>query len=192
MRRLRSLLFAALLLPLAVTATGCGEPQAKVNEPLHHSADGLAFDYPGNWKVSVERESIESIELVAVTTESKWGNALTIIQQFKPAVPIDYPTLLDQFIEGMKQSMVGALVEVHEVEGERAVPTHHALLGEEREGLRMRYTLSLAGESLDHTVDMFVATLDDRTIVVFTQVADEDRSKAEPGFEQVMKTLKLE
>lgn len=84
------------------------EPKAQVDEPLRYEKDEISFLYPGNWKVAEEVTQENGIELRTINVESA-GNALLMIQSFKPGVEID----LGEHIEltmGAMQEEVGKQV----------------------------------------------------------------------------------
>ncbi len=188
-RRFVPLLTGVLLL---AGATSCellaGEPAADVANAKRYAGHDIAFDYPGNWKQTEESEVIEGIEMVTITTESP-GSSLAIVQQFRPSVPIELEDVLADFTQGMRESLSEEMGGVVGMTDKAVSPVSHTMLGEPREGRRKQYTLSLLGESADHTVDIYAAELEDRGVIVYIQAADEDRSKAEPGFELVLGSL---
>jgi hypothetical protein len=185
-------LIAALgLLPAGGCQLLMGEPAADVANPKRFTGHGLAFDYPGNWSQTSETEVIEGIEMATITTESP-GSSLAIVQQFRPSVPIGLDDVLDDFTQGMRESLSEEMGGVVGMTDRSDSAVEHALLGSPREGRRKQYTLELLGEKADHTVDMYAAELDDRAVIVYVQAADEDLEKATPGFELVMGSLATE
>ena len=179
----------------AIGSTGCervmgffSEPKAQVDAPLRYEKDAISFSYPGNWKVSEESSLEDGVELRTINVESA-GNALLMIQSFKPAVEVD----LDQHIEITMKAMeeevgkqVGGLVD-----SARGVvtPFERPLLGASRPGRRAGITVAVLGERVPSSVALQAAVLADRTVLVFTTIPDEDRASVEPGFDQVIETL---
>ena len=45
-------------------------------------------------------------------------------------------------------------------------------------------------ETVDHTVDIYVAQVGDHTVVIYAQAPDEDRAKATPAFDQILDSIK--
>jgi len=196
MRRLLGLLLStALLSPLVLGSTGCGilgEPKADVVNRLEFDRDGLSFDYPGNWETQVERETVEGgVTLTSVFVQAKRGNAMVIVQQFSPAVPVDYDMLVSEFVKGVQEGMPG-FASAKQLDGGQWPELTRKLVDSERPGRQVHYAAEVLGESVPHTVEIFFVEAEDRTVVVYTQVPDEDRSKAEAGFNLVMDTLALE
>lgn len=164
---------------------------ADVDDPQTFGEGDLSFDYPGNWKISTERETVESFSMVSHTLEPRWGNSLVVVQVFRPGLEIEFEKLLADFWQGMSDSLAGSLIEKRPVDGKDSVEIHHDLLSESREGRRIRFAVEVLGESTVSTVDIYLASLDDRTIVVYAQAPDDELSQARPGFEQIMGTMKI-
>ncbi|NVB37818.1 hypothetical protein G6O69_08230 [Pseudenhygromyxa sp. WMMC2535] len=192
MRSPRSLLVSLLTACLLAAApAGCGlfgEPKADVDNPVHFTDDGFAFDHPGNWETQVEREDIDEVTLTTVYVQSKYGNAMVIVQQFTPAVPLNYDQLAADFMLGIEEGTPD-IASVEELDGGDRPVIHRELLGAEREGRKVRYAPSVLGESVAHTVEIYFVELEARTLVIYTQVPDEDRGKAERGFDLVLDSL---
>jgi len=187
-----SLVFAACLaLPFAAACDPFAQRAADVDNPQTFGEGDLTFEYPGNWKVETNRETVESFTIVTHNLEPRWGNSIAIVQVFTPGVSIEFDQLLSDFRTGMKESLAGALLEDRQVNGQDSITVEHDLMGSTREGRRMRFAISVLGETTESTVDVYVAELDDRTIIVYTQAPDGDLPQAKPGFEQVMNTLEL-
>ena len=191
-RRLRGAVLSLVL--GAVPLTGCEllaiEPTADVDNPIDYSGHDLSFQHPGNWKRSEESEVLEGIEMVTISVESP-GSTLAVVQQFRPAVPVELESVMVDFTEGMREGLqeeVGGVIDMTE---KSTSTVTHAMLGQDREGRRKQYSLSLLGESADHTVDVYAAEFEDRSIIVYLQTADEDRKKSEPGLELVLSTLSV-
>ena len=68
-------------------------------------------------------------------------------------------------------------------------PIERMIHGSMRSGLESRFTLSLLGESVPHTAQLFPVELDDRVVLVFLQVADEDRAAHGAGFDMIVDSL---
>ena len=194
---LSSLFGATLLLaPLALaTSTGCdlfGEPKPDVANKQTFSGEGLHFDYPGNWESQVERETVEGgVTLTSIFVQAKRGNAMAIVQQFSPAVPVDYDMLVAEFVKGVQEGMPG-FASAKQLDGGQWPAINRTLVGADRPGRQVHYAAEVLGESVPHTVEIFFVELEDRTVVVYTQVPDEDRGKAVPGFDLLLDSLAMD
>ncbi len=189
------LLRLALVASLLATPLGCGmfgEPTPDLDDKQRYAEHGLSFEYPGNWKTEVEQEQLPGgVSLTSITVSGKRGNAMTIVQQFQPAVPVDYDDLVGEFVVGVREAMPG-FVEARQLDSGDWPTIHRQLFGAEREGRKVRYAIELLGESVPHTVDIYFAELEDRLVVVYAQIPDEDRDKAMPGFNLIMDSIALQ
>lgn len=181
------------LLPLALAAAapGCGlffEPTPDVAAAQVYDANGLRFDYPGNWKHEAEVTATDGIETVLVTVEST-GSAIAMVQQFKPAIAIDPDEMLGVLTTEMRKAageqLAGALD--YAQGGTRSAT--RTMLGGERPVRASSFEVALVGQKVPHTFEVIVAELDDRSIMVFTQAPDEDLATARPGFDQIVGSL---
>jgi hypothetical protein len=183
-----------LIASLLFTPLGCGmfgEPKPDIAAAQRHTGAGLTFEYPGNWEAEVEQEQLEGMTLTMITVSSKHGNAVAIVQQFQPLPVVDRDQIVQDFYEGITEAVPG-VAKINRLDGGTAATIHRALLGAEREGRKLRYSIEIMGESVPHTVDMIFAELEDRLVIVYSQIPDEDREKAMPGFELIMDSLALE
>jgi hypothetical protein len=185
----RSLLALALLPSLA-----CGflvEPKADITKPQQYALHGLKFDFPGNWKATTDVSQESGIEMVSVSLESS-GNALQVVQQFRPAIPLDLRDISATFATEMhaetKQMLGGTL----DYSNGSSDDVQHVVLGESRPAKRNRFTLSLLGEKVPHTAEIVAIELPDRSLVIYDQAADEDLAAAQPGFALVESTLAID
>lgn len=194
MARFRWLASLTLFASLLVGSPACGllgEPAPDLAGAKSFAVAGLRFEHPGNWETEVEGEQIDDLTLTTITVTSKYGNALAGIQQFQPHIAIDRDQVVLDFFEGVETN-TPAMAEVRRLDGGKAEVITQTLFGSEREGRRLRYTIEVAGESLPHTVDIVIAELEDRSVIVYTQIPDEDRGKATPGFDRITSSLALE
>ena len=182
---------------VAGLSTGCqaivgallGEPAADVEHPETFSRAGLSFSYPGNWSVEAEQETIEEIELTTITVESS-GSALLMLMQYQPGTELgeDYA---DEFLSRFGAELGGVAEGALTVQSHGVEDTTRALFGREVRGRQKAISASLLGEQVPHTQRVFVVDLEDRSVVTYSQIADEDAKNARPGFELVLDTLAL-
>lgn len=194
MARARWVASLALLTSLLGVPLACGmfgEPKPDLEGAETFTGAGLRFEHPGNWETEVEQDKFDDLTMTMITVTSKHGNAVAIIQQFQPQAVVDRDQLVVEFFEGVRESMPG-ITDIRRLDGGEAEVISQPLLGSEREGRRLRYAIELLGETVPHTVDIVFAELEDRLVIVYTQIPDEDRSKAMPGFERISSSLALE
>jgi hypothetical protein len=166
------------------------EPKAQVDEPLRYEKDEISFLYPGNWKVAEEVTQENGIELRTINVESA-GNALLMIQSFKPGVEIDLGEHIELTMGAMQEEVgkqVGGLAD-----STRGSVTdfEREFLGATRAGKKAAITITALGEKVPSSVALIGAVLEDRTVLLFTTIPDEDRKSVEAGFDQVISSLKL-
>ncbi len=192
----RRIMNCALALALGVGVTtlgsGCdffGEPTPDLTNKQHFAGKLVEFDYPGNWKSSVQTETTNGIEIIGASVQSS-GAALVIVQTFSVAVPLTPSELLPGFIDGMKRSDAGALLTVQQDGQSDDAKLSKDILGATREGRRLKYTIGVGGVNVAHTVDIYLVELADISIVVYCQAPDSDVAKVSPAFDAVLSSLK--
>jgi hypothetical protein len=170
---------------------GChllGEPTPNVGSPNHHAAHGLEFDYPGNWTLKGEVDNEEGIELYTANVESS-GNAIAMVQQFKPALELDVEQMMIDVTAGMKEGAEQELGGVVDYSDGSTDDVQREFLGETRSGKEKHFTLGFLGEKVAHTMQMYPVELEDRALILYMQIPDEDRAKAQPGFDQIFASV---
>jgi len=187
---------SSCLLACVVGSAGCervvgffSEPTAQVDTPQRYEKDAISFTYPGNWNVTEETNLENGIEVRNITVASA-GNAMVMIQTFEPAVPIELGAHFEVVMTAMQDAVDKQIAGL--ADGTRGAVTdfERAFLGEQRAGKRGEITVTILGEKVPGLVSMFVAGLGDRTVLLFSTVPDADRAKVEPGFDQVIDSLK--
>jgi len=186
----------ACTLVMLVMGAGCervmgffSEPRAQVEEPQRYEKDGISFSYPGNWKVS-EESSNEGIELRTINVESA-GNALLMIQSFKPAVDVDLANHIEITMNAMQEEVGKQVAGMASGTRGGVSDFERTFLGEQRTGKRAAITVAVVGQKVPSSVALLGAKLEDRTVLLFTTIPDEDRSNVEPGFDQVIDSFKV-
>ena len=181
---------------LGAASAGCGrvqawfgEPQADVLAPLRHAADGVSFDYAGNWTLRAEPGQAE-VDLQTLVLESR-GDALMLVQVFRPALVID----LDEHLALTMGTLVADFAArgggVAEVETGPVTAFERVWLGERRAARRASIRVAMPGEEADSAIELFAASLADRTVLVFTMVPDAGRAQAAAGFDRVLDTMTI-
>jgi hypothetical protein len=162
----------------------CSEPAADVAHPRSFDEGGLAFSYPGNWKVTSSSEGpVRRLEVEST------GFAMMEILEARPAIDME-PAKYGKIMMDAMQKVVAAKAHgAMEFKPSSTTPTTHAFLGAPRDGLRYRFEISNAGQAIAYTTDALSAKLADRSVFVWSQVSDDDGAKARPGFEQVVDSM---
>jgi len=193
----RAVLSPCLLACVLVGGAGCervvgffSEPTAQVDEPQRYEKDAISFSYPGNWKVSEETSQENGIELRTINVESA-GNALLMIQSFKPAVEVDLAEHIEVTMKAMQEEVGKQVAGLAGSTRGEVTDFERQLLGERRTGKRAAITITALGEKVPSSVALLGAVLGDRTVLLFTTIPDEDKASVQPGFDQVIDSLKV-
>lgn len=188
-----------LLCPALVVSIGLslacggvlGEPAADVGSPQTFAGDGLSFRYPGNWTATRESESMEVGDLVTVTLESP-GNALAIVQIFPSAVEVDLDVMAPLLASSMQEAVGEVSGGMMGIEPPSFADHPASFGGVERAGRRATFTIDLLGVSVPHTMDIHLVPRESGDVVIVTQVPDEDRGAAGPGFDLLRDSFALD
>jgi hypothetical protein len=179
-----ALLVVALLAVALLAAAGC-ERRPDVAHPKTFDEGGLSFAYPGNWKATARTLTQGEVTTRSITVESP-GTALVMIEEFKPAVEVEAKTFVDEMLRHMDGLAGGKSRGLVRVEALATRPVQERILGATRSGQRYRFRMTALGEKVPHTIAAYRVTLDDRTLVLITQAADDDLRLVEPGFAQIL------
>jgi hypothetical protein len=185
---LRWITACALLVP----TTGCGATLlAKLladAKPETYSQHGLEFTYPGDWEVETKVEDVDGQQYIDVTVEGP-DSAIAFVQQIRPPVELDRDELMTMMTDELRketEAQIGGLVDFQQGARETISRT---IVGSERTGIQSSFSLTLLGQRVPHTAQMFPFVLDDRTIVLYLQVADEDRADHVAAFDTLLDSL---
>jgi len=173
------LLRAFLLLNLSCWLVGCGEPAADIARPSLYDKEGLAFQYPGNWKIE-EEQNLEGIRHLTIETS---GDALVIVQVFPPGMGLALEEYARDFAKAAgKELPIGKVID------SKFTPMAKS---DGFEGLQEDFTLQLLGEKVPHVRRYFSRDFGGRHCFLICQVAVEDLGKVEAGFKQVAASVKV-
>lgn len=181
----------ALLVPIGCTLPVIAELLAGEDEAKAYAEHGLSFSHRASWDLETERDDTSGVELVIITVDGP-DSALAMIEQFRPKIAIDAAELMATLTQEMRveaEGQIGGLVG-YEQRGTKSIT--RKILGAERNGLESQFSISLLGEQVPHTAQLFPIELDDRTIIVFLQVADEDRAAHAAGFDTIVDSLAVQ
>ena len=182
---------------LGVGSGGCervetwfGEPQAEVQAPLRHDEDGVSFAYPGNWSLREEPGATAEIDLHTLVLASR-GDALMLLQVFRPAVVIDLDEHLELTMRTLIADFAGRGGGVGEVVPGPVTTFERAWLGAPRQARRAAIHVVMPGEEADRAIELHAARLPACTVVVFTMVPEGGQAQAGAGFDLVLDTLAI-
>ena len=157
--------------------TGCGEPQADLLTPLTHKSGELVFDYPKNWAIAEDSLTPELHNLFIETP----GDALVILQSF----PSGGTPTLTTFSHEFSNSVV-----IETFIGEFSTSTFSNII--DKDGCNIieeDFNINLLGESIPHKRIYGTKEVGNRKIFLILQVAAEDYSKVEAGFQLIRDSL---
>ncbi|WP_020592042.1 hypothetical protein [Kiloniella laminariae] len=178
-------IFALLVYLTCFTAEVQAEEQADLANLMSYEAEGVSFEFPGNWQVVADEES-DGVRTLFIQSS---GDALLSITVF----PSEYAMALDDYIElvianfdsdpaaGRRDR--GSLTERELNIGDRVV-----------EGRRNEFIFSFLSLEIPHTADYYYIESDSGHLAALTmsQVAAADLGKVEAGFHHVLSTLSVE
>jgi len=169
-----------LLLPLLIClfwVIGCGETEADISSPKTHTSGELTFNYPKNWKITQD-SVMPGIQNLFVETP---GDALVILQSYPRGVADDLATFAKSFSASASAEM--PLGEV----------THSRFRDILKDGGDERiiedFEISVLGESIPHQRIFESQDVAERKVFLIFQVATEDLTKVEDGFDLISTSL---
>lgn len=165
------------LLSWVVLLSGCGEPAADVAVAKKHHQDGIAFQHPGNWKVT-EATATDGFHHVMVETP---GDALVIVQVF----PADSAATLKEYADAFSAAAA------EEAPFGVVSKSKFAELDPNEGWSRLKETfiIQVLGVEAAHTRLYHARDFGNWRCFVLCQTADEDWSKVEAGFRQVVSSV---
>jgi hypothetical protein len=169
-----------LVLLLAVVGLSGCERKARTDKPKHYDRQGVSFNYPGNWKIAEDSSEL-GIRSIEIETP---GDAILIIQVYPAPLDDDLRTQAATFAEAMREEGTG-LVSI----GPSKSGTVKKWRGYER--LSEKFTISAAGEAVVHKRAFLRKKVGDKQLFCIAQVASEDSHLVQPGFEQVLGSIRI-
>ncbi len=164
------------------------EPAADVSSPQKHEDSHIGFSYPGNWKVISDKTISHGVEVHTLEVQSP-GSVNTIVQTFRPAVPMSIDELAKSFVGQFDEELASNWAGLIKSQNARITPVKLMLLDKERDGKRINVTLRALSEKVPCTLEIVFAVEDELTVVVVSVVPDEDLDKANPGVNLVRDSL---
>lgn len=172
----------------AIAALGCGgllgEPAPDVANPRTEVIGGVTFKVPGNWTTTTEYAD----GLRNTTVESD-GSAFAMVQEFDQSIQMDasaYAKLIRDELEGQVDATFGDAVQT--TKGDVS-PVSRPWFGQMHEGATVPVSVGAAGIVVPFTLEVFQREVDGHTLLVYTQVADEDAAVVRPAFDLIVGTM---
>ena len=165
-----TLLFSLLL--------GCFEEVADLSNPKTYNSNQIFFKYPRNWQIT-DDTFIPAIHNLLIETP---GDALVIIQSYQVDLAQDLESFSKSFSEDtLLETPVG-----------RISQSEFEPLSKEEgfEWVEENFEISILSKSIPHKRTYGTTKIADRQVFLIFQVASEDHSKAEPGFNLIRNSLR--
>ena len=157
---------------------GCGEPQADLSTPKTHKSGAITFDYPKNWKITEDSVTPE-IHYLFVETP---GDALVILQSYPTSDADTLAEFSEEFSESATtETPIGTIAKSTFA----AIPDSDGYSWIEED-----FAIDLLGESVPHRRLYGTRKIGGRQVFLIFQVATEDYSKAETGFQLIRDSLR--
>ena len=157
---------------------GCFEQTAKISEPKGYDSNQISFEYPQNWEITEDTYTPIWHNIFLETP----GDALVICQSFRSDLAEDLDTFAKSFSENARtETPIGKFS--NSVFKTMRKETDHEWIYEQ-------FDLSFFGEVVPHQRIYGTKKIADRQVFLIFQVANEDFSKAEPGFKLIWNTLR--
>lgn len=171
-----------LLLPTALTLLGllggCGEPHADLSKPKTHQSGAITFDYPKNWRITEESVGPEIHYLIVETP----GDAIVILQSYPTGEAYDLTAFCKEFSESAAtETPMGRMAKSRFAD----IPDAGGY-----DWIVEDFVVTLLGESVPHRRLYGTKDIGDRQVFLIFQVATEDYSKAEAGFQLIRDSLR--
>ena len=164
---------------LAFVLFAC-EEQADLSNSQAYTKDGVSFTLPGNWTV-VEDIAEENFRYISIESS---GDAVAGISLFYNGVRIELEDYIDLIIESFNDELpVGSRNrgEVFEF-----TPDNKENIAK---AIRNQFAITLASVEVPHTSDFYEMKTNSDSVVIFTQVSDEDKDLVQQGFDQILNSF---
>lgn len=146
--------------------------------------DGLSFSYPDNWSVNDDKKMENGVRFV--TFEDNY-NSVFMVTGFPSKFSINLEDYVKKFNEESFELVpIGKVTIVEELDVTRTIKNS------EQQGKRLRYSITLLGETVPHISDFFKLEGDELTTIVVMQTATENRNGAEKEFQVMLDSLKFD
>ncbi len=169
------------LVILLLAFAGCEKTADVVNVQVYQH-DGVSFSLPGNWNVS---EDVTEGTFRYIIVESP-GDALFMLNEH----PKEDSLSLEKFVEAFTDNMSSELPFGQLSSLDRSA-VEVVIDGETRKGIKNKIDIVVLGEKVPHEQTYFKLAHQRSDIFLITQVADEDKSLVDQGFELIFNTFRV-
>ena len=184
--------FSAVLILLSFVAISCQfaeqiiDPVKKERKEIttkEYSKDGVKFTYPDNWKIT-EDNIIEGKSRFINLEDA--DNSIMAITLPEAGYTFELKEYSDNYVESMKTEIpIGTLTDSSTEDTQRKIN------GQQNQGIRKKFSITLLGEKVPHIVDFFSVPSREGDAIVLIQVPEEDWKAADKEFQIIFDSLKL-
>lgn len=158
-----------------------GEAAKPATPAGSYEKDGISFVLRSNWKVTEDQNMGGGVRYLSIENDKNAIVALTFIPSgTKP----DLKKYAAEFISSMRSNLtVGTLTQ----NGESEVSRNAANV--EKKGIVIKYTVTMGGESVPNTAELFVVSGRKYDCVATYSVPDDEKSATDAEFETILYTI---
>ncbi|WP_298213214.1 hypothetical protein [Acidovorax sp.] len=158
--------------------------------PVAYSKDGVSFEHPADWKVAEDVVAQDETRLRSIDLEGP--NQAVVSFMFSPFLAgQDIEKFAATAARNRENAARDNTAQQARMGPAKAGPITRQVAGKENKGVSQRFVVSLLGQNLPHEARFFKATLGETTVIVMTQVSDEDAKATEPGLVMALDTLRF-
>ena len=180
MLKKQSIVVGISLVILLLAFAGC-ERSADVVNVQEYSHKGVSFSLPGNWQVS-EDVTAGTFRYIIVETP---GDALFMLNQYSNRDSMS----LGEIVEAFPDS-IGSEMPFGQLSSLDRYAVDEVIGGKLRKGIKNKINIAVLGQTVPHEQTYFKLPQQRSDIFLITQVADEDKSLVDHGFELILDTFR--
>lgn len=154
-----------------------------------YNKDGVSFEHPVEWKVAEDVVAQDGTRLRSIDVEGPDEAVVTLM--FSPLLATqDIEKFAATAARNRENAARANTAQQVRMGATTATPVTRQVAGQDNKGVSQRFVVSLLGQDLPHEARFFKASLGDTTVIVMTQVADENAKAAEPALVMVLGRLR--
>jgi hypothetical protein len=178
---MRQPLITTVALMAVLAAFGCERPP-DLDSPkrFSDSANGIVFQYPGNWKVTDESEGY-----VEVSSTADAVFMVVHMDKTEAGALDEFAKVLDDERQAELERLFGGAVDITPTKSKKIAKKVKAADGK---AVRHDFTLSLLNEKVPHIAEYHAVDGQGRRHYLTAQAATEDWDTVEPGFKLIYDT----
>jgi hypothetical protein len=188
----RSVFFLPFIIVL-LSACSSSTSEPDLSSPNVYQHDNVTFSYPGNWKITEEdTEEDEGVEYHSIIIDSS-HDGVYMLQFTQPEIDLALEQYADDYISDLLGDVEESSMQLVQGEAnEEAEPIQAQILGEVREGLSRKFSVSILGEKIPYHATFYKFNHQRHSIFLLNSVPAEEWEMTKAGVEFIYKTLKME